>query len=233
MIQGEDGQKMSKSRGNVINPDDVIEEYGADSMRLYEMFMGPLDKSKPWSIKGLQGCARFSEKIWRIYNDTAKHSEQADAKETTQLLHQTIAKVTNDLENMRFNTAISQMMILSNHLQGLDIINIETLKTFLLLLNPFIPHMAEELNEQINAFASLSYTTWPEFDVELAKEDLITIAIQVNGKLRGNLQVPAETDDKTLKTEAAKVDGVRKHLEGKKIVKKVLVPGRLINFVVK
>jgi len=233
MIQGEDGQKMSKSRGNAINPDDVIEEYGADSMRLYEMFMGPLDKSKPWSIKGLQGCARFVEKIWRIYNDTAKHSDQADAKETTQLLHQTIAKVTNDLENMRFNTAISQMMILSNHLQGLDIINIETLKTFLLLLNPFIPHMAEELNEQINAFASLSYTTWPEFDVELAKEDLITIAIQVNGKLRGNLQVPAETDDKTLKTEAAKVDGVRKHLEGKKIVKKVLVPGRLVNFVVK
>jgi len=233
MIQGEDGQKMSKSRGNVINPDDVIEEYGADSMRLYEMFMGPLDKSKPWSIKGLQGCARFSEKIWRIYNDTAKHSDQEDAKETTQLLHQTIAKVTNDLEKMRFNTAISQMMILSNHLQGLDIINIETLKTFLLLLNPFIPHMAEELNEQINAFASLSYTTWPEFDVELAKEELITIAIQVNGKLRGNLQVPAETDDKTLKTEAAKVDGVKKHLEGKNIVKKIVIPGRLVNFVAK
>ncbi len=233
MIQGEDGQKMSKSRGNVINPDDVIEEYGADSMRLYEMFMGPLDKSKPWSIKGLQGCARFAEKIWRIFNDTDKHSEQTDTKETTQLLHQTIAKVTKDLENMRFNTAISQMMILSNHLQGLDIINIETLKTFLLLLNPFIPHMAEELNEQINAFASLSYTTWPEFDVELAKEELITIAIQVNGKLRGNLQVPAETDDKTLKTEAAKVDGVKKHLEGKNIVKKIVIPGRLVNFVAK
>jgi leucyl-tRNA synthetase len=233
MIQGEDGQKMSKSRGNVINPDDVIEEYGADSMRLYEMFMGPLDKSKPWSIKGLQGCARFAEKIWRIFNDTDKHSEQTDIKETTQLLHQTIAKVTKDLENMRFNTAISQMMILSNHLQGLDIINIETLKTFLLLLNPFIPHMAEELNEQINAFASLSYTTWPEFDVELAKEELITIAIQVNGKLRGNLQVPAETDDKTLKTEAAKVDGVKKHLEGKNIVKKIVIPGRLVNFVAK
>jgi len=233
MIQGEDGQKMSKSRGNVINPDDVIEEYGADSMRLYEMFMGPLDKSKPWSIKGLQGCARFAEKVWRIFNDTDKHSEQADTKETTQLLHQTIAKVTKDLENMRFNTAISQMMILSNHLQGLDIINIETLKTFLLLLNPFIPHMAEELNEQINAFASLSYTTWPEFDVELVKEELITIAIQVNGKLRGNLQVPAETDDKTLKTEAAKVDGVKKHLEGKNIVKMIVIPGRLVNFVAK
>ncbi len=233
MIQGEDGQKMSKSRGNVINPDDVIEEYGADSMRLYEMFMGPLDKSKPWSIKGLQGCARFAEKIWRIFNDTDKHSEQTNTKETTQLLHQTIAKVTKDLENMRFNTAISQMMILSNHLQGLDIINIETLKTFLLLLNPFIPHMAEELNEQLHAFDSLSYTKWPEFDEKLAKEDLVTIAIQVNGKLRGNLELPAETDDKTLKTEAAKVDGVKKHLEGKNIVKKIVIPGRLVNFVAK
>ena len=233
MIQGEDGQKMSKSRGNVINPDDIIEEYGADSMRLYEMFMGPLDKSKPWSTKGLQGCARFTEKIWRIFNDTEKYSEQKDSEETTRLLHQTIAKVTSDLENMRFNTAISQMMILSNHLQGLETINKETLKTFLLLLNPFIPHMSEELNEQITAFDSLSYSKWPEFEAELAKEELITIAIQVNGKLRGNLQVPAETDDKTLKTEAAKVDGVKRHIKGKNILKKVIVPGRLVNFVVK
>ena len=233
MIQGEDGQKMSKSRGNVINPDDVIEEYGADSMRLYEMFMGPLDKSKPWSTKGLQGCARFAEKIWRIFNDTDKHSEQPDSDETIRLLHQTIAKVTNDLDNMRFNTAISQMMIFSNHLQGLASINKETLKTFILLLNPFIPHMAEELNEQMNAFESLSYSKWPVFNSELAKENLITIAIQVNGKLRGDLQLPAETDDKTLKTEAAKVDGVKKHLKGKDIVKKVIVPGRLVNFVVK
>jgi len=233
MIQGEDGQKMSKSRRNVVNPDDVIEEYGADSMRLYEMFMGPLDKSKPWSTKGLQGCARFAEKIWRIYNDTDKHSDQIDSKETTRLLHQTIAKDTKDLDNMRFNTAISQMMIFSNHLQGLHTINKETLKTFLLLLNPFIPHMAEELNAQMTAFDSLSYTKWPDFDEKLAKEDLITIAIQVNGKLRGNLQLPPETDDKTLKTEAAKVDGVKKHLEGKDIVKKVVVPGRLVNFVVK
>ncbi len=233
MIQGEDGQKMSKSRGNVINPDDIIEEYGADTMRLYEMFMGPLDKSKPWSTKGLQGCARFTEKIWRIFNDTEKYSEQKDSEETTRLLHQTIAKVTSDLENMRFNTAISQMMILSNHLQGLDNINKETLKTFLLLLNPFIPHMSEELNEQITAFDSLSYSKWPEFEAELAKEELITIAIQVNGKLRGNLQVPAETDNKTLKTEAAKVDGVKRHIKGKNILKKVIVPGRLVNFVVK
>ena len=162
-----------------------------------------------------------------------KHNEQTNSKETTRLLHQTIAKVTNDLENMRFNTAISQMMIFSNHLQGLDTINKKTLKTFLLLLNPFIPHMAEELNAQMNAFDSLSYTTWPEFDEKLAKEDMITIAIQVNGKLRGNLQLSLGTDDKTIKTDAAKVDGVKKYLEGKDIVKKIVVPGRLVNFVVK
>ena len=125
MIQGEDGQKMSKSRGNVINPDDVIEEYGADSMRLYEMFMGPLDKSKPWSTKGLQGCARFAEKVWRIFSNMEKYTEESDSDETLRLLHQTIAKVSYDLDNMRFNTAISQMMIFSNHLQTLDKINMD------------------------------------------------------------------------------------------------------------
>jgi leucyl-tRNA synthetase len=130
MIQGEDGQKMSKSRGNVINPDDVISEYGADSMRLYEMFMGPLDKSKPWSTKGLQGCARFAEKVWRVYSNTDKYSDKPDSEETIRLLHQTIAKVTNDLDNMRFNTAISQMMIFSNHLQTKDHTNTNTLKTW-------------------------------------------------------------------------------------------------------
>ena len=233
MIQGEDGQKMSKSRGNVINPDDVINEYGADSMRLYEMFMGPLDKSKPWSTKGLQGCARFAEKVWRIFNSTDKYSENPDSDETIRLLHQTIAKVTTDLDNMRFNTAISQMMIFSNHVQSLSEININTLKTFLLLLNPFIPHMAEEINEHMNAYESLSYAEWPNFDPELAKEDLITIAIQVNGKLRGNIQVSAEIDDKTLKSDASQIDSVKKHLDGKDIIKKIVVPGRLVNFVVK
>ncbi|MEE3195956.1 MAG: leucine--tRNA ligase [Candidatus Neomarinimicrobiota bacterium] len=233
MIQGEDGQKMSKSRGNVINPDDIINEYGADSMRLYEMFMGPLDKSKPWSTKGLQGCARFAEKVWRIYSNADKYSEKPDSEETIRLLHQTIAKVTNDLDNMRFNTAISQMMIFSNHVQALEQISTDTLKTFLLLLNPFIPHMAEEINEHLNAYESISYAEWPNFDAELAKEDLITIAIQVNGKLRGNIQVKSDIDDKTLKTEASNIETVKKHLDGREIIKKIVVPGRLVNFVVK
>ena len=233
MIQGEDGQKMSKSRGNVINPDDIISEYGADSMRLYEMFMGPLDKSKPWSTKGLQGCARFADKVYRIYGNIDKYSDKPDSEETIRLLHQTIAKVTNDLDNMRFNTAISQMMIFSNHVQTLEQINTDTLKTFLLLLNPFIPHMAEEINEHLNAYESISYAEWPNFDSSLAKEDLITIAIQVNGKLRGNIQVKSDIDDKTLKADASNIETVKKYLDGRDIIKKIVVPGRLVNFVIK
>ena len=233
MIQGEDGQKMSKSRGNTINPDDVINQYGADSMRLYEMFMGPLEKSKPWSTKGLQGCSRFAEKVWRLFSNTDKYSEKSNSDETTRLLHQTISKVTNDLDNMRFNTAISQMMIFSNHLQTLDHINKNTLKTFILLINPFMPHMAEEINEYMKAYESLSYAKWPDYNEDLAKEDLITVAIQVNGKLRGNIEVPHDIDDKTLKSNASDITSVNKYLEGKEIVKKIVVPGRLVNFVVR
>ena len=134
---------------------------------------------------------------------------------------------------MRFNTAISQMMIFSNHVQSLSEINIDTLKTFLLLLNPFIPHMAEEINEHMNAYKSLSYSEWPNFNPELAKEDLITIAIQVNGKLRGNIQVAVDIDDKTLKSDASQIESVKNHLDGKDIIKKIVVPGRLVNFVIK
>ena len=148
-------------------------------------------------------------------------------------MHQTIAKVSNDLDNLRFNTAISQMMIFTNHLQEQETINKGTLNTFLLLLNPFIPHMSEELNEQMDSFESLSYAQWPNFDENLAKEDLITIAIQVNGKLRGSIQVADDIDDKILKSESSKIDSVKKHLDGKEIIKKIIVPGRLVNFVVK
>ena len=148
-------------------------------------------------------------------------------------MHQTIAKVSNDLDNLRFNTAISQMMIFTNHLQAQETINKGTLNNFLLLLNPFIPHMSEELNEQMDSFESLSYAQWPNFDKNLAKEDLITIAIQVNGKLRGSIQESDDIDDKTLKSESSKIESVKKYLDGKEIIKKIIVPGRLVNFVVK
>ena len=181
----------------------------------------------------MTGCSRFAKKVWLLFNSKEKYSEKPDNDETIRLLHQTIAKVTHDLENMRFNTAISQMMIFCNHLQSLPEINVSTLKTFLLLLNPFIPHMAEEINEYMNAYKSLSYAEWPDFDADLAKEDLITIAIQVNGKLRGNIQVSSDIEDKVLKSEASNIESVKKYLDEKDIVKKIVVPGRLVNFVVK
>ena len=150
MIQGEDGQKMSKSRGNVINPDDVVADYGADSFRLYEMFMGPLEKSKPWNTKGLQGCYRFLQKVWRLFNDETKIiKEDCSSDETIRLLHQTIKKVSRDLDSLRFNTVVSQLMILTNHLMTLKELDKEVLHQFLILLNPFAPHLSEELNEQL------------------------------------------------------------------------------------
>ena len=237
MILGEDGSKMSKSRGNVINPDEVIDEYGADSMRLYEMFMGPLDKAKPWQTKGLQGCSRFINKLWNkvcssdglnenITSDTAE-------SETIKLKHQTIKKVSDDIENLRFNTAISQMMIFTNHLTTLKSINREILQTFAQLLAPFIPHTAEEIWQRLGNENSITYEQWPDYDEELAKENIISIAIQVNGKLRANIEIDANTEDGDVLQLAKENDRIDNYIGGKELIKEIYVPGRLINFVVK
>ena len=184
MIQGEDGQKMSKSRGNVINPDDVVKEYGADSFRLYEMFMGPLEKSKPWKTKGLQGCYRFLQKVWRLFHDKTKNIEYNCAnKETLKILHQTIKKVSEDINNLRFNTAVSQLMIFTNHLVTLDTLDREVLDTFLILLNPFAPHLSEEINESLGN-DTITSIRWPEYDNSLIIENISTVAVQFNGKMR-------------------------------------------------
>ena len=237
MILGEDGSKMSKSRGNVINPDEVIDEYGADSMRLYEMFMGPLDKAKPWQTKGLQGCSRFINKLWNkvcssdglnenITSDTAE-------SETIKLKHQTIKKVSDDIENLRFNTAISQMMIFTNHLTTLKSINREILQTFAQLLAPFIPHTAEEIWQRLGNDNSITYEKWPDYDEELAKENIISIAIQVNGKLRANIEIDANTEEGDVLQLAKENDRIDNYIGGKELIKEIYVPGRLINFVVK
>ena len=237
MILGEDGSKMSKSRGNVINPDEVIDEYGADSMRLYEMFMGPLDKAKPWQTKGLQGCSRFINKLWNkvcssdglseiITSDTAE-------SETIKLKHQTIKKVSDDIENLRFNTAISQMMIFTNHLTTLKSINREILQTFAQLLAPFIPHTAEEIWQRLGNDNSITYEQWPDYDEELAKENIISIAIQVNGKLRANIEINANTEEGDVLQLAKENDRIDNYIGGKELIKEIYVPGRLINFVVK
>jgi len=235
MIGGEDGQKMSKSRGNVVNPDDVVEKYGADSFRIYEMFMGPLDKSKPWNTKGLQGCYRFVQKIWRLYTeDESKIVNNKGSKESIMILHQTIKKVTNDLDSLSFNTAVSQMMIFVNHMLNQDTYNEEILHTFLIILNPFAPHLSEELNEMIfkNNYCPISDKSWPNYDGALIVADTMTIAVQINGKTRGTIEVDSGLDKENIFNNIQENEQFIKYLENGNIIKKIYVPNRLVNFVI-
>ena len=235
MIGGEDGQKMSKSRGNVVNPDNVVDKYGADSFRLYEMFMGPLDKSKPWSTKGLQGCYRFTQKIWKLYTeDKNKIVDDFPSKETLRILHQTIKKVTVDLDNLSFNTAVSQMMIFVNHMLSQENYNKEVLHTFLIILNPFSPHIAEELNEAIfkEDYSPISEKPWPDFDDTLIVSDSMTIAVQINGKTRGTIEVESGLDKENIFNNIKENEKFIKYLKNRDIIKKIYVPNRLVNFVI-
>jgi leucyl-tRNA synthetase len=232
--------KMSKSRGNVINPDKVVDEYGADSLRLYEMFMGPLEATKPWSMRGVEGVYRFLGRVWRlIIDDRSESIKLADAvkavepdKETLRKLHQTIQKVTEDLDNMRFNTAIAAMMEFTNHLTKLEARPRSALETFVLLLAPFAPHIAEELWSALGHNPTLAYEPWPTFDESLTKADEIEVPVQVNGKLRGKIHAPAEADQATLILLAQTDEKIRALLEGKQIKKVIAVQGKLVNFVV-
>jgi leucyl-tRNA synthetase len=231
MIQGEDGQKMSKSRGNVINPDDVVGEYGADSFRLYEMFMGPLDKSKPWSTKGLQGCYRFLQKVWRLFNDENKEIEKnCSDDETTRLLHQTIKKVTLDLDDLRFNTAVSQLMIFTNHLNKLEKLDKGVLHQFLILLNPFAPHLSEELNEKLG-YGPITNIKWPIHDQELTIEAKLTIAVQFNGKTRGTIDLITDADEESAMNQVRSTSFGKKYLSDGNIIKIVYIPNRIINII--
>ena len=235
MIGGEDGQKMSKSRGNVVNPDEVVEKYGADSFRIYEMFMGPLDKSKPWNTKGLQGCYRFVQKIWRLYTeDESKIVNNKGSKESIMILHQTIKKVTDDLDTLNFNTAVSQMMIFVNHMLNQDTYNEEILHTFLIILNPFAPHLSEELNEMIfkNNYCPISDKSWPNYDGALIVADTMTIAVQINGKTRGTIEVDSGLDKENIFNNIQENEQFIKYLENGNIIKKIYVPNRLVNFVI-
>ena len=231
MILGEDGEKMSKSRGNVINPDGVVEEYGADTLRLYEMFMGPLDKDKPWSMNGVKGVYNFLAKAYKTFADTSLYSQ--DDEQTIKELHKTIKKITSDIEDMKFNTAISQMMIFTNHCAKTKKFSKETAAIFAQLIQPFAPHMAEELWELTGHKESISYVAWPKFDEALAKDDLITMAVQVNGKTRATIDVPADISKEDFLTTAKSDERIKKYLDGKNIVKEIYVPGKISNFVVK
>jgi len=234
MIRGEDGQKMSKSRGNVINPDDVVKDYGADSFRLYEMFMGPLDKSKPWSTKGLQGCYRFLQKVWRLITDNLDNIESDIAnEETLRLLHQTIKKVTEDLDGLRFNTSVSQLMIMVNHLSTLDKLDEDVLKTFLIILDPFAPHISEELYKMLGNGNCIVDLDWPSWDQSLVSSEIITLVIQFNGKRRGEIAIEKDLDKERIIKIIRENNSFNKYFIDKTIVKEIYVDNRLINFVVK
>lgn len=241
MILGENGEKMSKSRGNVINPDDVVREYGADSLRLYEMFMGPLEQVKPWSMKGVEGVYRFLGRVWRmVIDDRAEHvtlhsavNEADPTQDQLKILHKTIKVVTEDIDKLSFNTAISRMMEFTNFMSHEDSRPKAVLQPFVLLLSPFAPHIAEEIWNALGNENTLAYEPWPTYDESLLVEDTIELPIQVNGKLKAKTQVPNGLDKAATQAAAEADPAVQKILAGREIVKVVAVPGRMVNFVVK
>jgi leucyl-tRNA synthetase len=231
MILGEDGQKMSKSLGNVINPDDIVKEYGADSMRVYEMFMGPLQVSKPWSTNGLIGVHRFLDRIWRLSERSLTDAEPPE--NLVRVLHKTLKKVGLDTENLEFNTAIAQMMIFTNELYKEEKLYRKLWEPFVLILAPYAPHLAEELWEKLGREPSISRAAYPLWEESLTKDDEVTVVFQVNGKVRAKAEFPAGAADELLKQSALDNERVREYAAGKTIVKTIVVPGKLVNIVVK
>ena len=241
IILGEDGEKMSKSRGNVVNPEVIIEAYGADTLRLYLMFLGPLEAMKPWNTKGIEGVARFLRKLWRtlIIDNEGTLNPAIDMSNQTELdadcersLHQTIEKVTADYEALSFNTAISQLMILLNQLAKLDRIPRATLQTFLQLVAPLAPHIAEELWERLGQKSSISEQSWPLFNREKLVASTVKIIFQVNGKYRGDAELPSNPSRASVLEEAKSHPRVLAQIEGKTIAKEIYVPNKIVNFVV-
>jgi len=224
--------KMSKSLKNVINPDDIIHEYGADSMRMYEMFMGPLEVSKPWSTAGLVGIYRFLDRIWRLY-DEVDIVDEAPNDELLRTLHKTIKKVTEDTRDLAFNTAISQMMVLVNELYKESVFPRTVAETFVKLLSPYVPHLAEELWERLGHKPSISKVQWPAWDEELTVDANIEVVFQINGKVRSKTTVEKGASKETLLSLARDDEKIRSWLEGKTIVKEIVVPDKLVNIVVK
>ena len=238
MILGQDGSKMSKSRGNVINPDETVDKYGSDSMRIYEMFMGPLDKAKPWSTSGLQGCSRFIKKLWSILVDedgilTNRIVGDKDSKETLQALNMMIKKVSDNLDQMQFNTCVSEFMIFTNYLQKLDSINIDTVKSFIIIMNPFMPHLSQELWELIGETNELTYQAWPKYDRDLIISDEIVIPIQINGKRRSEITISVELSEDEVIKKARHDDKIASYLKNTTIIKEIYIKGKILNIVLK
>ena len=230
MVLGSNNEKMSKSKGNVINPDDIVNEFGADTLRLYEMFMGDYKEDVPWSTESLKGCKRFIDKVIRL-KDTL-NDNVGFTKDLEKIQNQTIKKVTYDLDNMAYNTAVSSLMILTNAYQDAKSISKEDYRLLLTLLNPIAPHITEELNESIG-FSPIVNSTWPVYDEDKTKDTTVTIAVSVNGKVRGKLEVDVDTPSDILQEKAFTLSNVQNFTNGKEIVKVIAIPNKIVNIVVK
>ena len=230
MILGENGEKMSKSRGNVVNPDEIVDVYGADTMRLYEMFIGDFEKAAPWSPKSIKGCRRFLERVWSLAEKVQDGDEYS--KEHEALMHRTIKKVGEDADSLKANTAIAALMTMLNEFYDKGV-NKAEYKTFLALLNPFAPHITEELWQQIGETGLLSVAPWPAYDEAKTVESTVEMAVQVNGKLKGTIKLAADADKQAAIDAALAEEKVQHAIEGKQIVKQIVVPGKIVNLVVK
>jgi len=230
MILGEGGEKMSKSRGNVINPNDIVEQYGADTMRLYIMFIGDFEKAAPWSSTAVKGCKRFLDRVWNMAETVSDSPDISPAHESS--IHKAIKKVTNDIEDLKFNTAIASLMALLNEFQDKGASKGD-MGIFLQLLNPFAPHITEELWETLGFEGLLSTAKWPSYDEEKTKDARITFAIQVNGKLRSTVELPADSTDEEIVEAAKRDEKVSRFIEGMQVVKTIVVKGKLVNLIVK
>jgi leucyl-tRNA synthetase len=234
MIMGEDGQKMSKRWGNVVNPDDVCAQYGADTLRMYEMFLGPLTDSKPWNTNGIEGVSRFFGKFWRLFYDGENWavSNEKASNEELKILHKTIKKVTEDIESMSFNTSVSAFMVATNELGTLKCRKREILEPILILLAPFAPHIAEELWHQLGNNESIHITNWPQYDASFLVENSFNYPISINGKTRAQIEFELSASEDEIKQAVLNHDMVIKWMEGKPLKKFILVKGRIVNVVV-
>jgi len=242
MILGENGDKMSKSRGNVVNPDDVIAEHGADALRMFLMFLGPLERDKPWNPRGIEGVHRFLDRVWRLFceeredGDDVLHPAIQDTEpdeEALRILHRCIHEVTQKTEELRFNTAISQMMVFANEMTPREVRPRRAMEAFVLLLAPYAPHLAEELWRRLGHAETLAYRPWPVADERYLVQETVTVVVQVNGKVRDKLEVPADIGDAEIKQLALASEKIQQWLAGKELKKTVYVPGKLVSLVVK